>query len=997
MDATDQMIYQYQCEIQMYKKQKDLLRELRKNAATLQEYAKISSDIDLVDARLEKGNEILNELNQHKHTQQDQVLAQKDQVLAQKDQALAEKDQALAQKDQALAQKEQALVQKDQTLAQKDRELALKEYEKQQEIAAAHAAFIADLQRIASQCSADMEQRKQERIENQNRTLSHMIENTFATLIPRTRRLSESDSWTQVFSTLQDLLLRFEPKYALPACLQRMQLTTHVDAGRELLGPFCHSHSSVLPILNGQLDLRFLDTPRRPAAQIRSKMAEAHSHVPVFLVLGVSGTGKSSSLMELAREHYTLFIQCSSFPKPTLRTSTDDVDYAFYTMSHQISVNVVANPKQPNDAAYPVILADMIIRWFFLDYLIDHLKDKITPLAFLLYQLQFAQSNQFFIEARSQLLFFPITFLWTWYEEMMQRISGRLRSIHQQDVTFLIGVDEAQSASVANMKGTFQSVHWTQLEPLPSTGPSKTTMMTTDTDCDVTAQTATAAAAAAAAYTPTSRGLLGPVLHVLVRMNLPIVICGTTLGLNSLDEIRSDVGKRKQALYNIYATEFIRSPLRCLSEWMQIDDCLRADPERFQEFLTILQGRPRLVTRIVDLISELYLQVTHTGMQAVHKKCDILEAAMRETVAVHTKRLKERLDQNRHSRQIKPLLFRMYISAALRGGKAKFLPLPASHQDIEWDLMQLGFLGIMEKRLGSSMDGHVRKLLKEADHHYQVWTLKEPFVMNLIRSLFSTETNVALLQTNLSRQMLEWMDEYGRKCSGKGFILEKMVGVEWCNIAWKNKLLSELPFLLPAFSSYASSSSSLPAWLSRFAWKCTDVDNAEGFTNQPDATEQDWLRSASGTESLFFKCLLPSHAMGPDLFLILPSLDKQDILFVQAGCKLFSEYVSDPIRQDQEKKLDLNHHRFHKAFQRHFQLPETYVPYQLKISIALPFTAADESLPRMEVTNDRSLLVRMNINDVGALFGTESVAYAILQYACQITTKDVTHEYESQG
>lgn len=953
-------IYFYQRDVANHQAQRDLLRQNLKMTANTSDRERIRDEMDkiteMIDDAMRVIEKLRNELDIAIAQQMKAEFDVRNQQLHAKDQMLEETNQMVAQLGQEVAQ----------LAAQRLSERRKSQSQSRQVLTQpSHVRFIP--------------------------TIPAPLHQELPSILP-------THAWNQVYDILEQILRFYEPEYILPTCWNKMQLSTSKEVCEPLLGPFYHSsETNVLPVLNGEFDLRFLNAPRLPATQIRRSLVLHHPLPPVFLLLGVSGTGKTSSLFELAQERYTLLIQCSAYPQQsTLSSATDDIDYAFATMSEQIASTIFRHRQQHqhhhhhhdndtslNSLASPILLADIILRWFFLEHMIRNTSESsVTPLAFLLYQLQYVRSNEFFVKARTQLTRLNMSTLWHIYKEERKNIDRMLSRVHinthRPPPMFLLGVDEAQAASVGNMKNTIQSVSHAEL------------MSFDDLSSEMEKEEVTTE------YVPTCRGLLGPLIHILVKTNLPMVICGTALELDSMAQIRSNVGKRRQVLFPIYATKFVEQPIAQLRTWLNIDDCIESNPAIMSQYNQFLQGRPRLITRIVDLVSEIHMS------GCTLSKCQQLLSAMKNTLIYHEGQLQRRLESNRHSATLKPLLFRMFIAATLRGGKCKFIPLESSKQDHEWDLMQLGFLGLTERALGSTMDGRMRSLQFPTPYHYQVWTLTEPFVMRLLRKMFSIEKNTKVMQTHLAKQMLELLDEYGRKCSGKGFILEKMVGIAWCKDVWQQRALSSLSWIENIFRTEALD---MPKWLSEFVWQCDSTDVLpEG------QTESQWIRTNS---EVMGRCILPSKSMGPDLFMILPHPTlRNEWLFVQCGCKLFTHYLLSAKRIDQERKLSYQQHLRHvsldqhnewdAAWRRRLGVSPTYVPFQLCISITLPFAANDEELKRIEIDGpgrkeeNRSVLIRMNINDIVHLFPRDSVVYLILQYACQLETKEVmVSDYDS--
>ena len=140
-----------------------------------------------------------------------------------------------------------------------------------------------------------------------------------------------------------------------------------------------------LPFSGSEVDPRLLDDKFTPVAEdMVSILKEAACH---FILLGKSGTGKTRAIFDVARQFFTIYIECS--------TSDDRIDVtkdkSYTEMAEMIQKLKWAKPEVARNEAQRLIQLEYTSRLLFLLLLLKKYPDT-TPQDFLASQLNGGQN-----------------------------------------------------------------------------------------------------------------------------------------------------------------------------------------------------------------------------------------------------------------------------------------------------------------------------------------------------------------------------------------------------------------------------------------------------------------------------------------------------------------------------------------------------------------------------------------------------------------------------
>lgn len=359
------------------------------------------------------------------------------------------------------------------------------------------------------------------------------------------------------------------------------------NTGAQLLSPILPLVT--LPVFKQRVDLRFLEVVRPAVDQFLQMETKGFR---AFVFIGVSGAGKTASLMSIARQRFSIFMECGKKSASTLDFIQDS---NFHTLVDDISM-IHDDYKGPSfsTAVDFRILVEYCARLLLLLKL-SRTSATLTPEQYLLSQLN---GGRAFVDRVVELLLrYPYPTVKAILHWVCQEASTFLQA-HRQRQSLVFIIDEA-------------NVGYNELCLFFESSNRK--------KC---------------------RGLVSPILQAInsfpSQLSIQFIISGTKISLSDGDNVKSDIGKLhgRDLVRNIYDFPPLENGYDQLRSLLDLSAINLQDNRWFIDALTA--ARPRLVASVVQNLGNDY------KIKELPLKERVLEAT-RAAVKSHRFRLFERL------------------------------------------------------------------------------------------------------------------------------------------------------------------------------------------------------------------------------------------------------------------------------------------------------------------------------------------------------------------
>ncbi|KAF9139415.1 hypothetical protein BGX30_007983 [Mortierella sp. GBA39] len=516
-------------------------------------------------------------------------------------------------------------------------------------------------------------------------------------------------------------------------------------AQRELLGPFYKmalpygstASSMNVAMLGMMMGKESTSSDNRTLrAIVESDIGKTTNHSVVALV-GRSGSGKTATVVDLARKHFVVFFVCSSSRS---KTYTEFVDRNFFTLAKDVEqmCQELPTPSSENqriayDSRLKTLAGDRVkleflARLLFLQFLFNN-NAQLTPEQF--FREQTSGGAVTIGELVKRLRVFESTTISDMLDLTQDNLAAQL---NRQQKGLVVAVDEAQIAG--NLI-------------LPRVFISPTAILTGEELFDGKGELKEI-------Y---SRGFLTPLCATLGSVRATLVL-GTSLSLQEADHVCSAIGK------DISFHRIIRFPSfddqdveHVLSNLIDTSDCTVPHEKRRK-----LAGRARFSVAVVRELFNLQHTSPHTKQARLEKAFD----SAIDRVSLDLRNKVQDLLRRDTTGEVARLLGRMVLAFKLQGGKMWFAS--TTHVDF------------MDKAL-CALRAH-----NDGVH----WVMDELLVVEVVEEVLE-QSNVDIRFSEHLRQLNGIIEHLGVKSSAKRNALEPLVRQSLRR--FNNWYLEDLPFL----------------------------------------------------------------------------------------------------------------------------------------------------------------------------------------------------------
>ena len=517
-------------------------------------------------------------------------------------------------------------------------------------------------------------------------------------------------------------------------------------AQKEKLGPFykkplpygATAGSMNLAMLGMVLDKEPTSSDNRTLREIVESDIGKTTNLSVVAMVGRSGSGKTATVIELARRHFVVYCVCSN---PRSRGHPDFKDRNFSALAKDVEQMCQALPmpgsraqRMDNDSRLKKLAGDRVeleflARLLFLQLLFNN-NAQLTPEQFFREQTNGGAVTIGVLVDRLRV--FESRTIRTMLNFTQDKLAVHL---NRQRQGLVVALDEAQIAGGHILPGEFIS----------PTAITKTDEIFNGKD---------------ELKERYGRGFLTPLCATLGDVRATLVVLGTSLSLQDADHVYSAVGKRTDFHRIMQFPSFDDQDVEdVLSELVDISDCTLPHVKRRK-----VTGRARFSVSVVRELFELHHTDPHTKQTKLDKAFD---SAINLAKTELRDKVRDLLDNDRTG-DVAHLLGRMVLAFKLQGGKIWF--------------SSDGQADFMDKALCSL------RMHTDGVH----WLMDEPLVVEVVEEELN-RSNVDPAFSEHLRQLNGIIENLGVKSSAKGNALEPLVRQSLRR--FNNFYLADLPFL----------------------------------------------------------------------------------------------------------------------------------------------------------------------------------------------------------
>lgn len=454
---------------------------------------------------------------------------------------------------------------------------------------------------------------------------------------------------------------------------------------------------------------------------VESDIGKTTGHSVVAMV-GRSGSGKTATVIELARKHFVVYCVCCD---PRSMSSPDFKDPNFITLARDVDRICVSLPKPKPESLHDVIENDstlkrragdrveleFLARLLFLQLLFN-INTDLEPLQFFREQTNGGATT---IETLvDKLRAYDTGTIGLMHRQVQNRLTGYLT---KRGLGLVIALDEAQVAGNRILPGQFIA---------PSSLGGNQNILDGKNQVQDRHR----------------RGLLTPLCATLGDVRATLVVLGTSLSLQDADHVYSAVGKRtnfhKIMQFPLFDDQDVEN---VLSELVDISDCTFPHVKRRK-----VTGRARFSVNVVRELFELHYPDPHTKQTILDKAFDsAIDLAKTELRG----KVRELLGNDRTG-DVARLLGRMVLAYKLQGGKIWFT------SDAQADFMDKALCSL--------------RMHSDGVH----WLMDEPLVVEVVEEELSRSNLDPAFSEHLF-QLNGIIENLGVKSSAKGNALEPLV------------------------------------------------------------------------------------------------------------------------------------------------------------------------------------------------------------------------------
>ncbi|GJJ77531.1 hypothetical protein EMPS_09890 [Entomortierella parvispora] len=547
-----------------------------------------------------------------------------------------------------------------------------------------------------------------------------------------------------------------------------------VAAQKKKLGPFYEKplpygerEDLMIPAMLGLLrNKQPMSTDNKTLLEIVGEDVGRTTGQSVVAMVGRSGSGKTATVIDLARTHFVIYCVCCypwslespDFKDPNFITLAQDVQqmYANFPKPALNSLNdLIQYDTRLKQLAGERVMLEFLARQLFLQVLFS-IDPNLEPLQFFREQ---ANGGAITIrELVKKLRLYDADTIVDMHHQVEKSLTEYLT---KRGLGLVVALDEAQVAGNRILPKTFIA-------------PSSIVEGNKILDGKGRIQDIHL------------RGFLTPLCATLGNMRLTLVVLGTSMSLQDADDVYPAVGKRTNfhriTQFPVFNEEDVQN---VLSELVDISDCT-IPPVKRQK----LTGRARFSVSVVNEMFEYRHIEPHSSKQA--RLDEVIDLAIARSKLSLQAGVRQLLTDDRTG-DVAHLLGRMVLAYKLDGGKTWFsISTQADFVDKAVCSLQLQKDGVN-------------------------WLMEEPLVVEVV------EEELKLLGKDLVflghlHQLYEILQNLGLKSSAKGNCLEPLV---WRALQrFNNFYLADLPFLKGI---------ELPAWCQGLKLQIDEINTAQGY------------------------------------------------------------------------------------------------------------------------------------------------------------------------
>ncbi|GJJ77536.1 hypothetical protein EMPS_09895 [Entomortierella parvispora] len=546
-----------------------------------------------------------------------------------------------------------------------------------------------------------------------------------------------------------------------------------VAAQKKKLGPFYEkplpygeTEDLMSPAMLGLLrNKQPMSTDNKTLLEIVGRDVGRTTGHSVVAMVGRSGSGKTATVIDLARTHFVIYCICCD---PRSMASPDFKDPNFVTLAQDVEQMYASFPKPALNALNDLVqydtrlkrlagervMLEFLARRLFLQVLFS-IDPNLEPLQFFREQ---ANGGAITIrELVKKLRMYDADTIVDMHHQVEKSLAEYLT---KRGLGLVVALDEAQVAGNRILPRTFIA---------PSSIVENKILDGKGRILDIHL-----------------RGFLTPLCATLSHMRSTLVVLGTSMSLQDADDVYPAVGKRTNfhriTQFPVFNEEDVQN---VLSELVDISDCTIPRVKRQK-----LTGRARFSASVVTEMFECRHIEPHSSKQAkLDKVVDLAIARSKLSLQAGVRQLLT----DDETGDVAHLLGRMVLAYKLHGGKTQFsISTQADFVDKAVCSLQLQKDGVN-------------------------WLMEEPLVVEVV------EEELKLLGKDLVflghlHQLYEILQNLGLKSSAKGNCLEPLV---WRALQrFNNFYLVDLPFLKGI---------ELPAWCQGLKLQINEINTAQGY------------------------------------------------------------------------------------------------------------------------------------------------------------------------
>ncbi|KAG9307040.1 hypothetical protein G9A89_000207, partial [Geosiphon pyriformis] len=762
----------------------------------------------------------------------------------------------------------------------------------------------------------------------------------------------------------------------------------------EILGPL-NNPVYQWPIVNDQIDMRYYSTSdgHESVREVSKELSKTikQGTLKIFWLIAASGSGKTSAIFDLARNHYVMYIQCTdrldmlnSVQANKNKRRSREPDESFFKLLTDVEAakaSIRERNKQISDEELKIqtwkyavdrSAIDVFARLLLLCWLAEKLGDDITPWKFLIQQ-QHVSSNKF-VELVSEKL------LGLRFEQTKGLIVTAVSFLKKKGVLtynrrLVVAVDEIETG-INIMKGDFLK---------------KSTPIDNDTPM---------------------KGLISPYLEAISKLRIvaewSVIIAGTGSSYASMESLKSDVGKPEDQTKTIFLqNDFPKAT---------VDDCclilnrLKLPLEHGTTLKDLISDIPKISDTLIEydlndknLAWIHYIRYYCVGARfrlitgAIDRlKCvdyrddaiirsDMLNTALKESVTSHRTRLveliKKRIDpvnlpRREYDQNMLKYLSQIYIGSMLSDGRILF-PHEDNPLKAETDLVALGMAGgyVVE----TNSDGYTN----------ESYVVNERFVLEAIVKLFmadeiadaASKATFNSLVTDLNNVLIQYPSStmHGNVC--ERIFLQSLV-----DLSKTCSNVADLPFLQRFTKRQLGKWENVP-YIAKVVQSQGSMDLAEYLTSE---------------ESVGV-VISPENACRPDGILMLEKGSRA----ITLGSKVYSRNIPSDKILEQYRSTDMSRAYFEKtrdiASVTSTQRRDSWmkanlhkvVSIRIHIALPLPVKGAYEAISKDdkkrvgESTTEQDLIVNLDMTNIHWLIGSKSDNMSFYRLLANITLRDL--------